>query len=157
MNAMAPSYPPELQSRRVQLETGPAAVPEARSQVRAAIRSWEASVDPEAAVLLTSELMTNAIRHETGPDVVLIITWSCGELRVDVHDTAWSLPMVADVPADAETGRGLLLVAALSATWGCYRTPMGKAVFFTLTGQAQSGSRDPRRGLRAINTRDGEP
>jgi anti-sigma regulatory factor (Ser/Thr protein kinase) len=157
MNAMAPSYPPELQSRRVRLEAGPAAVPEARSQVRAAIRSWEAPVDPEAAVLLTSELMTNAIRHETGPAVVLVITWSCGELRVDVHDTARSLPMVADVPADAETGRGLLLVAALSAKWGCYRTPTGKAVYFTLTGQAQPDPRGPRRGLRAISTLDSEP
>ena len=157
MIAMAPTYPPEMQSRRVRLEAGPAAAPEARSQVRAAIRSWGASVDPEAAVLLTSELMTNAIRHETGPAVVLVITWSCGELRVDVHDTAWSLPTVADVPADAETGRGLLLVAALSAKWGCYRTPTGKAVYFTLTGQAQPAPRGPRRGLRAIHARRSEP
>jgi hypothetical protein len=158
MNAMAPSYPPELQSRRVRLATGPAAVPEARSQVRAAIRSWDASVDPDAAALLTSELVTNAIRHETGPAVVLVIAWSCGELRVDVHDTACSLPMVADLPADAETGRGLLLVAALSAEWGCYRTPAGKAVYFTLEDQARPGPRGPRRGgLRAIHTRGGEP
>ena len=120
MIAMAPTYPPELQSRRVRLATGPAAVPEARSQVRAAIRSWGASVDPDTAGLLTSELVTNAIRYETGPAVMLVITWSCGELRVDVYDTSCSLPALADVPADTETGRGLLLVAALSAEWGCY-------------------------------------
>ena len=113
MIAMAPTYPPEMQSRRVRLEAGPAAVPEARSQVRAAIRSWKASVDSDTAVLLTSELVTNAIRYETGPAVRLVITWSSGELRVDVYDTSCSLPAVADVPADAETGRGLLLVAAL--------------------------------------------
>ena len=156
MNAMAPSYSPG-QSRRVRLETGPAAVPEARRQVRAAIRCWEASVDPDAAVLLTSELVTNAIRHEPGPAVVLVMTWSCGELRVDVHDTSCSLPTVADFPADAETGRGLLLVAALSAEWGCYRTPTGKAVYFTLTGQAQPAPRGPRRGLRAIHAPRSEP
>ena len=156
MNAMAPSYSPG-QSRRVRLETGPAAVPEARRQVRAAIRCWEASIDPDAAVLLTSELVTNAIRHEPGPAVVLVMTWSCGELRIDVHDTSWSLPTVADFPADAETGRGLLLVAALSAEWGCYRTPTGKAVYFTLTGQAQPDPRGPRRGLRAISALDSEP
>jgi len=153
MIAMAPTYPPELQSRRVRLEAGPAAVPEARSQVRAAIRSWEASVDPDTAVLLTSELVTNAIRYETGPAVILVITWSCGELRVDVYDTSCSLPTLADVPADAETGRGLLLVAALSAEWGCYRTSAGKAVYFTLPGQAPPEPRRPRRGLRAIPTR----
>ena len=37
-----------------------------------------------------------------------------------------------DAAADAETGRGLKLVASLSEDWGCYRTPAGKAVYFTL-------------------------
>ena len=49
-----------------------------------------------------------------------------------MHDTSRSLPAVADVPADAETGRGLLLVETLSDEWGFYRTPAGKAVYFTL-------------------------
>jgi hypothetical protein len=40
-----------------------------------------------------------------------------------------------DVPADAETGRGLMLVASLSAEWGYYRTAAGKAVYFTLACQ----------------------
>jgi len=132
MIAMAPTYPPEMQSRRVRLEAGPAAVPEARSQVRAAIRSWEASVDPDTAVLLTSELVTNAIGHEAGETIVLAITCSFGQLRVDVHDTSQTLPVLVDAPVDAEAGRGLMLVATLSATWGVYRTPAGKAVYFTL-------------------------
>jgi anti-sigma regulatory factor (Ser/Thr protein kinase) len=144
MNTMAPTRPPDLQSRRVRLATRPAAVPEARSQVRAAIRAWKVPVDPEAAELLTSELVTNALRHETGPAVVLDITRFCGELRVDVHDTSRCLPQVADVPADAETGRGLLLVAALSAEWGFYRTPAGKAVYFTLACQARPSPRGRR-------------
>jgi anti-sigma regulatory factor (Ser/Thr protein kinase) len=144
MNTMAPTRPADLQSRRVRLVTGPAAVPEARSQVRAAIRSWKVPVDPETAVLLTSELVTNAVRHETGPSVVLIITRSCGELRVDVHDTSRCLPEVVDIPADAETGRGLLLVGALSSEWGFYRTPAGKAVYFTLTCPARPSPRGRR-------------
>jgi anti-sigma regulatory factor (Ser/Thr protein kinase) len=135
MNAMAPTRPTELLSHRVRLATGPAAVPEARRQVRAALDSWEVPVDQEAAALLTSELVTNAIRHEPGPAVLLDITCSRGRLRVDVHDTSGALPTVADVPADAETGRGLLLVATLSAEWGFYRTPRGKAVYFTLASQ----------------------
>jgi hypothetical protein len=76
--------------------------------------------------------------------VVLVITRSCGGLRVDVHDTSRCLPRVADVPADAETGRGLVLVAALSAAWGFYRTPAGKAVYFTLACQARPGPRGRR-------------
>ena len=132
MIAMAPTYPPEMQSRRVRLEAGPAAVPEARSQVRAAIRSWGASVDPDTAVLLTSELVTNAIRHEQGDTVTLVITCAYGQLHVDVHDTSCALPVPMDGPPDAETGRGLVLVASLSSSWGYYRTPTGKAVYFTL-------------------------
>jgi hypothetical protein len=41
-----------------------------------------------------------------------------------------------DGPPDAETGRGLVLVASLSSSWGYYRTPIGKAVYFTLAFQA---------------------
>ena len=120
---------------RVRLATGPAAPAEARRRVRDAIRSWQVPVDLDAALLLTSELVTNAIRYEAGQGaqpVMLTIASSRGRLRVDVHDTSRSLPAVAEVPADAETGRGLLLVETLSDEWGFYRTPAGKAVYFTL-------------------------
>ncbi len=139
MKTMAPARPAELQSRRVRLAAEPAAVPAARSQVLAAIRSWHVPVEPDTAALLTSELVTNAIRHEPGPAVLLVITCSRGGLRVDVHDSSPSLPVVADAAADVESGRGLLLVATLAAEWGCHQTPGGKAVYFTLTpepGQA---------------------
>jgi len=147
MTTMAPPRPAERHERRVRperdvrrgcrvrLATGPAAPAEARRRVRDAIRSWQVPVDLDAALLLTSELVTNAVRHEAGQRaqaVVLAIVCSRGRLRVDVHDTSRSLPAVAEVPADAETGRGLLLVETLSDEWGFYRTPAGKAVYFTL-------------------------
>ena len=150
MTTMAPPRPAERHERhlrperdvrrgcRVRLATGPAAPAEARRRVRDAIRSWQVPVDLDAALLLTSELVTNAIRHEAGQagqgaqPVMLAIASSRGRLRVDVHDTSRSLPAVAEVPADAETGRGLLLVETLSDEWGFYRTPAGKAVYFTL-------------------------
>ena len=157
MNAMAPTRPTELQGRRVRLTTGPAAAAEARSQVRAAICVWDVPIDPDVAVLLTSELVTNAIRHETGWTVTLVITCSCDQLRVEVHDSSCFLPVLVDAPADAEAGRGLMLVATLSARWGCYRTPSGKAVYFTLALQP-----DPDRGRRTrpaggVTRGDGEP
>ena len=135
MNAMAPTLPTELHGRRVRLTTGPAAAGRARSQVRAAICTWDIPVDPDVAVLLTSELVTNAIRYEAGGTVMLGISCSSGQLRVEVHDTSCSMPVLVDAPADAETGRGLMLVATLSAGWGSYCTPAGKAVYFTLTFQ----------------------
>lgn len=147
MNAMAPTRPAELRQRRIRLATGPAAAAEARSQVRAAICAWDVPVDPSVAALLTSELVTNAVRHEAGETVTLTIICSRGQLRVAVYDTSRVMPVLVDAPADEETGRGLMLVASLSADWGFYRIPAGKAVYFTLAFQsdlAGDGGRGPQ-------------
>ena len=132
MNAMVASPPIQLNHCRVRLAASPAAAGEARSQVRMAIRDWGIPVDQDAAVLLTSELVTNAITHEVSESITLGIRCLSGRLRVDVYDTSRSFPVVSVVPGDAETGRGLMLVATLAAEWGFYRTPAGKAVYFTL-------------------------
>ena len=152
MNTMAPTRPTELQCRRVPLSTGPAAASEARSQVLVAIRSWEISVDRDAAVLLTSELVTNAIAHEVSDTITLAITCSPARLRVDVHDTSRTFPVVVDAPGDAEAGRGLTLVAALSDEWGYYRTPAGKAVFYTLPLHPGPAPGPDGSGPRGVNT-----
>ena len=136
MNAMASTaLPAEIRMRHVRLATGPAAPAEARSQVRTVIRNWEVPIDPYVAALLASELVTNAIRHETGGTVTLAIDCSRDRLRVDVHDTSRSAPTLVDAPVDAETGRGLTLVANLADEWGFYPTPWGKAVYFSLAFQ----------------------
>jgi anti-sigma regulatory factor (Ser/Thr protein kinase) len=147
MNVMAPTRPTDLRGCRVRLTTGPAAPAEARRQVRAAIRAWEIPVDPDVAILLTSELVTNAIRYEVTATVTLAITRSVGQLRVDVHDTSRFLPMLVDASAEDEAGRGLMLVTTLSDEWGFYRTPAGKAVYFTLAfepGVAEGNGRGPQ-------------
>jgi anti-sigma regulatory factor (Ser/Thr protein kinase) len=133
--------------RVVRLATRLSAVAVARDEVAAAIRSWRVRVDPDVAILLTSELVTNAVTHATanlnrraaergttGESVLLVITADDAGLRVDVHDGSGDLPIVSGyvAEADAETGRGLLLVTSLSAEWGFYRTAGGKAVYFTL-------------------------
>ena len=147
MNVMALTRPTELRGCRVRLAAGPASASEARRQVRAAISNWDIPVEEDLAVLLTSELVTNAIRHEVTGIVTLAITCSRGELRVDVHDTSRAWPMLVDAPADAEAGRGLMLVATLATEWGFYRTPAGKAVYFTIAFQpdvAQGNGHDPQ-------------
>jgi anti-sigma regulatory factor (Ser/Thr protein kinase) len=135
--------------RVVRLASRLSAVAAARTEVEAAIGAWCVAVDPDVAILLTSELVTNAVTHATARSrrngaaarrgfaaeaVLLVIAADDAGLRVDVHDGCVDLPVVADCPADAdaETGRGLLLVTSLSAEWGFYRTPGGKAVYFTL-------------------------
>ena len=155
MNTLAPTRPTALHRRHIPLAAGPAAAGRARHQVEEAISSWDVPVDPDIAVLLTSELVTNAIRYEAGETVVLAIACGRDELRVDVHDTSCILPVPADAPADAETGRGLTLVNALSAEWGSYRTPAGKAVYFTLA--FESRARDGSQSCPAGCARTGTP
>src|SRR5215831_16345846 len=130
--------------RRISLTAGPAAAAKARTQVRTAIVAWDVPVDVDVAILLTSELVTNAIGHETGQAILIDVACACGQFRVDVHDTSRSLPTLVDAPADAEAGRGLMLVASLSDDWGCYRTRAGKAVYFTLASQADLGEGNGR-------------
>jgi len=142
MDTMSRLRPTVQRPHHILLTAGPAAAAEARRQVRAAIDTWEAPVDAEVAVLLTSELVTNAIRHEAGDTVMLTITCICGQLRVDVHDTSCSAPAPAEAPVDAEAGRGLMLVTSLSTDWGFHRTPAGKAVYFTLAFEADLDERD---------------
>src|SRR5260370_18277186 len=147
MITMAPTRPSELHARRVRLAAGLTAVAEARGQVRAALRAWQAPVDADVAVLLTSDLVTHVIRHETGATVMLIVRCTRGQLRVDVHGTARSL--LTNGPAAAETTRGLILVATLSDEWGFYRTPVGQATYFTLAFQPDSSEGPRVAGLRA--------
>ena len=132
MDTMARLRPTVQRPRRISLAAGPAAAAEARRQVLATICAWDVPVDVDVAVLLTSELVTNAIRHEAGETITLTITCICGQLRVDVHDTSCTTPVIMDAQADAEAGRGLMLVASLSTDWGVHRTRSGKAVYFTL-------------------------
>ena len=132
---MAPTRPTELYQRRVRLTSKPAAAAEARSQVRVAIRDWKVPVDPDIAILLTSDLVTNAITHGDGETLTLTIRCSRGHLRIDVYDKSRYRPVGANDLVDAGTGRGLVLVAALSADWGSFRTPAGKAMYFTLAFQ----------------------
>jgi anti-sigma regulatory factor (Ser/Thr protein kinase) len=117
-----------------------AAAAGARSVVEDCIHAWHVPVDADVAILLASELVANAVTHGTptaGTFVLLTIDCDAARLRVDVHDGSVDLPvldtgLIDEAPAEAETGRGLLLVTTLSAEWGFYRTSMGKAVYFTL-------------------------
>jgi anti-sigma regulatory factor (Ser/Thr protein kinase) len=92
----------------------------------------------EVAELLLSELVTNSIRHATRPTGRLVAVGAelaPGRLlRVEVADASEVQPVLRPQPTpDAEGGRGLLLVATLSADWGTYpRRYVGKVVWFTL-------------------------
>ncbi len=138
MTMMAPVRMTVQRPCRLGLTPGPAAAAQARRHVRAVIGAWDAPVDDYVAALLTSELVTNAVKHV--PDhpgsIDLVISWASGELRVEVHDRSRSAPVVIDASPEAEAGRGLMLLARLATDWGYRETGTGKAVYFTLAAQA---------------------
>jgi anti-sigma regulatory factor (Ser/Thr protein kinase) len=90
---------------------------------------------PEAlvadAVLLTSELVSNAVLHARTPFEVEV---SGGDhtVRIVVRDGTPDPPQVADPGPEETGGRGLLLVHTLATRWGYEVTPAGKSVWFEL-------------------------
>jgi anti-sigma regulatory factor (Ser/Thr protein kinase) len=117
---------------QVRLPAEPATAREARDHVRAVLAAWDVPVDADIAVLLASDLVTNAIRHQADGTITLVIASSPGQLRVDVYGTARHLPPRGPLPAEVETGPGLALIKSLADQWGWYPTPVGRAVYFTL-------------------------
>jgi anti-sigma regulatory factor (Ser/Thr protein kinase) len=128
----------QLRTLRVRLPAQPTSAAAARRHVKAAIDAWDLDVDAYVATLLASELITNALTHGLREDETfqLVITSAEDWMRVSVHDSSRSAPVLVHTPLDAEDGRGLTLLASLSASWGFQQTATGKAVYFTLTTEA---------------------
>jgi anti-sigma regulatory factor (Ser/Thr protein kinase) len=106
----------------------------ARFYIRAAL-SYHALGDyAEDAVTIASELITNAITHAGAPEVSLELTYLEGTraLAIVVTDPCPQPPVKRDPAADAERGRGLHVVDALSARWGWRPRHPGKAVYAIL-------------------------
>jgi len=131
MNTRALTRPAGPRKLRITLTTEHAAEA-ARNEVRAAIRAWDVPVDPSVAVLLTSELVANALRHEAGSAIELVVSCALRQLQVDVYDTSPATALQVDAPAGPRAGAGLTLLACLSSSWGYCRTPTGRAGYFTL-------------------------
>ena len=85
----------------------------------------------EDAVLLTSELVTNALLHAR-TDLEVRLSTSRHRVRVEVHDGDKHRPRASSAPSDATSGRGLLLVQHVADEWGIDRAVGGKAVWFEM-------------------------
>lgn len=84
------------------------------------------------AALMTSELVTNSIRHATGT-VTVTVAIDADTLRIAVSDGGPATPVIR-TPSPAEPyGRGLQIVAALADDWGVTPNPdAGNTVWLTL-------------------------
>ncbi|MFI6686052.1 SpoIIE family protein phosphatase [Streptomyces sp. NPDC050485] len=109
----------------------------ARAFVRDTLQGWGYADVVDDAVVLTSELVTNAVVHAGTKADVLCLRSGDG-VRVEVADRypEREVPLLgspADIAGpDRENGRGLLLCAALASRWGVEYTPTRKNVWFQL-------------------------
>jgi hypothetical protein len=87
--------------------------------------------ESERAVLLTSELVTNALVHSEG-DQRLTVTTDADGVRVEVGDGSSDLPVARPRDDEATDGRGLLLLEVCASSWGARPTTRGKCVWFSI-------------------------
>ncbi|WP_026247169.1 ATP-binding protein [Streptomyces sp. MspMP-M5] len=111
----------------------PASVRRARRAVGQALPADSSTQLADDIALLTSELVTNAVRHGTRYDeeqLVELILWPAdGHYWLAVSDPGEGRPTVGMPTPDARHGRGLTLVDAVSAAWAVVpRHPGGKSV-----------------------------
>ncbi|MGV9564605.1 SpoIIE family protein phosphatase [Streptomyces sp. NPDC003480] len=109
----------------------------ARSFVRDTLQGWGFADIVDDAVVLTSELVTNAVVHAGTAADVLCLRSDDG-VRVEVADRypEREIPLQSSAvnmgSPDREGGRGLQLCAALANRWGVEYTPTHKQVWFQL-------------------------
>ncbi|MCX4577895.1 SpoIIE family protein phosphatase [Streptomyces sp. NBC_01571] len=109
----------------------------ARSFVRDTLQGWGFADIVDDAVVLTSELVTNAVVH-AGTSADVLCLRSDGGVRIEVSDRypEREIPLQASAvnmgSPDREGGRGLQLCAALAGHWGVEYSPTRKQVWFQL-------------------------
>ena len=124
------------QTASLQLEDDPRAAGIARRFLRETLAGWDVDDEPiETAQLCLSELVTNAVIH-AGATSDLTLTLDDGLLTVAVRDHGGAAASTAHVIEDADPlrvfGRGLVLVEALSDSWGSVNDVVGTTSWFVL-------------------------
>lgn len=110
----------------------PTSVNEARRAVKRLLTSRGASPElVDNAVLLVSEVVTNAVLH-AGTELVVAAKASANGARVGVTDFSPVVPSARHHGEEASTGRGMLLVEAMSSRCGTKVKDGMKTVWFTV-------------------------
>ncbi|MFG2786495.1 SpoIIE family protein phosphatase [Streptomyces sp. NPDC048419] len=110
-----------------ELPSDPAVVSRARSAVTAQLAAWGLDDLAFTTELVASELVTNAIRHATGPVQLRLLRDRA--LICEVSDGSSTSPRLRRARSEDEGGRGLFLVARLTERWGTRYTPYGKVIW----------------------------
>jgi anti-sigma regulatory factor (Ser/Thr protein kinase) len=108
----------------------------ARAFVSRTLSAHQVGADADAATLLTSEIVTNAVQHtksgvDDGTVTIVVIRVPHGVLVEVIDDGSAGTPIVKG-DLYAADGHGLFLVQHLAAQWGYLRDPAGTTVWFHL-------------------------
>jgi anti-sigma regulatory factor (Ser/Thr protein kinase) len=119
----------------------PESVRMARPHIRATLTFHELGEYADDAEIITSELVTNALKHACSDatetvGVTLARTWNPEAVTVVVSDSSPEGPAMREMSAGSDRGRGLQIVEALSTHWGWLPEDGGKAVFAVLEKEA---------------------
>lgn len=118
----------------VRLGPEPISAGEARRFVASTLAEWRWQGELDEVVLLTSELVANGIAHAVST-LTLTLRGEGDCVRVELTDDSADRPVVRSLHPDAERGRGLVLVEALSRRWGVEAVDAdGKVVWFEVNG-----------------------
>lgn len=145
---------------RFELAAHPSSAAQARRLTRAGLAGW--SVGDEtctSAVLVVSELITNAIVHTASAFIVCELQDGPDSLRIAVRDEGCAPGEICPAPRlpEEEHGRGLLLVEAVSESWGMQEQGLGLLVWAELAHSAET-ARQPvadDQGHRTVTDGDG--
>ncbi|MFJ4775994.1 SpoIIE family protein phosphatase [Streptomyces sp. NPDC088762] len=117
----------------------PNAVLHARRFTARTLRSWGVAEELDSALLVVSELVTNAIAHTQG-EVGMELTLSADRLRIAVNDASPRSPVKPVwVSWESTGGRGLLIVEATAMAWGSVPLSGGKQVWAEIAWHRESG------------------
>ena len=114
---------------RLPLPPDPASAGAARRFVRALLSRtgpYPAGL-VDSALVVASELVTNAVRHAAGDPLTIVVSTAPDQLRIGVEDTSTEMPAVVD-PYEGG-GRGMTVIEAMSSRWTVQRRPDGKVVW----------------------------
>ncbi len=106
-------------------------VPLARAFVRRCLVEWGSARVVDEAALVVTELAANAVLHASSPYEVRVSRTE-GVVRIEVVDGDPGTPEPQPFSAVAEDGRGIVIVSALSASWGIDAQPRGKITWAEL-------------------------
>jgi hypothetical protein len=105
----------------------------ARRAVRELLGDEPDATFTQDALLLTSEIVSNATVVSGASRLCAWFAAEDGALRVEVHDESHEMPVVPDARRpDQITGRGLRIVDAVATRWGIDCDAIGKSVWFEM-------------------------